>query len=130
MGADDPQGGTNFDPRGMIRRIYLKIHITLLQIKYRSFGSCAPREDFTCISHYQTMTDDDAPGAGPVWTPGALLALFIKILLYIATHKIWKFWTLWFQKRRFLNVCPIVGLWELMTLEVRPFLAKGAWFAG
>ena len=33
---------------------------------------------FTCISHYKTMADDDAPGAGPVWTPGARLAGFIK----------------------------------------------------
>ena len=28
--------------------------------------------------HYKPMEDDDAPGAGPLWTPGARLTGFIK----------------------------------------------------
>ena len=70
MGANDPRGGAIFDPRGMIGRIYEEDHYTLLHIKYESFGSCGfGEEDFLWFSH-------DAPGAGPVWTPGARLARF------------------------------------------------------
>ena len=34
------------DPRGMTGRIYVKLHITLLHTKNKSFGSCAFKEDF------------------------------------------------------------------------------------
>ena len=34
MGSNDPRGGAIFDPRGMIRRIYVKVHITMLNTKY------------------------------------------------------------------------------------------------
>ena len=30
------------------------------------------------FSHYKPMTDDDAPGAWPIWTPGSRLAVIIK----------------------------------------------------
>ena len=30
---DDPQGGANLDPRGMIGRIYVEYHLTLLHTK-------------------------------------------------------------------------------------------------
>ena len=79
MGAIGPRGRAIFYPRGMIRRVYVKLQITMLHTNYRSFGSCSFREeDFSCISHYKTMADDDAPGAGPVWIPVAQLAGFIK----------------------------------------------------
>ena len=71
MGANDPWGEAIFDPRGMIGRIYKEHHYTLLRTKYESFGSCGFGEDFFMFSH-------DAPGVGPIWTPGALLAGFIK----------------------------------------------------
>ena len=38
MGANDPRGGAIFDPRGMIGRIYIEDHYTLLHTKYESFG--------------------------------------------------------------------------------------------
>ena len=78
MGANDPQGGAIFDHRGMICRICIKLHITLLHTKHRSFGSCGFREIFSCIYHYKPMADNDTPGTGPVWTPGAWLTGFIK----------------------------------------------------
>ena len=64
------------DPRGMVgricSRIYKEDHFTLLHTKYESFGPCvSEKRIFKKISH-------DAPGAGPVWTPGARLAGFIK----------------------------------------------------
>ena len=47
MGANDPQGGAIFDPRGMIGRIYIEDHSILLHTKYESFGPCGfGEEDF------------------------------------------------------------------------------------
>ena len=65
MGTNDPWGWAIFDPRGMIGRVYIEDHYTLLQTKYESFGPCGfGEEDFF---KFFLMT----PGAGPVWTPGA-----------------------------------------------------------
>ena len=36
--------GAISDPRGMLARIYVKLYITMLQTKYRSFGCCGFRE--------------------------------------------------------------------------------------
>ena len=36
MGDDDPRGMANLDPRGMIGRIYVEYHLTLLHTKYTS----------------------------------------------------------------------------------------------
>ena len=64
MGANDPRGGAIFDPRGIIGRIYIEDHYTLLHTKYESFGLCGfGEDDFFMFSL-------DNPGAGPVWTPG------------------------------------------------------------
>ena len=47
MGANDPRGWAIFDPRGMIGRIYIEDHLTLLHTKYESFGPCGfGEEDF------------------------------------------------------------------------------------
>ena len=44
---DHPQGVANIDPRGMIGRIYVEHHLTLLHTKYTSFRPCGFRkEDF------------------------------------------------------------------------------------
>ena len=60
------------DPRATVSRIYIEDHYTLLHTKYESSGPCGFREeDLLCFSH-------DAPRAGPLWTPGARLAGFIK----------------------------------------------------
>ena len=51
MGANDPQGGAIFDPRGMVGRIYIEDHYTLLHTKYESFGPCGfGEENFLCFS--------------------------------------------------------------------------------
>ena len=73
MGANDPRGGAIFDPRSMIGRIYKTNHYTLLHTKYEGSGPCGFGEEdfFYVLPHH-------APGAGPVWTPGARLAGFIK----------------------------------------------------
>ena len=62
MGANDPLGVANLDPRGMI---YVGYHLTLLQTKYTGFRPCGFREEdfslFPIISLWQIMTP---PGCG------------------------------------------------------------------
>ena len=59
------------NPRGTVGRIYKVEYYTLVHTTYeRSWPYGFGEEDFLCFSH-------DAPGAGPVWTPGARLAGFI-----------------------------------------------------
>ena len=41
----NPRDGAISDPRGMLGRIYVKLHITILHTDYRSFGCCSFRED-------------------------------------------------------------------------------------
>ena len=65
MGANDPRGGAIFDPSGMIGRIYIEDHLTLLHTKYESSGPCGFREeDFFYIF---IMTP---PGRGPCGPQG------------------------------------------------------------
>ena len=40
-----PRDGAISNPRGMLGRIYVKLHITMLHAKYRSFGCCGFREE-------------------------------------------------------------------------------------
>ena len=42
---DDLRGLANLDPRGMIGRIYVENHLTLLHTKYTSFRPCGFREE-------------------------------------------------------------------------------------
>ena len=52
MEANDPQGVASLDPRGMIGRIYVGDHYTLLQSKYISSGPHDFREeDFLTLLH-------------------------------------------------------------------------------
>ena len=46
MGAKDPLGVANLDPRGMVGRIYVRVHLTLLHTKYVSSGPHGFRKDF------------------------------------------------------------------------------------
>ena len=54
----------NLDPRGMIGRIYVEYHLTLLHTKYTSFRPSGFRDVFPIISLWQIMTNNDAPGRG------------------------------------------------------------------
>ena len=38
MGANEPRGMANLDPSGMVGRIYVGDHLTLLHTKYLSSG--------------------------------------------------------------------------------------------
>ena len=106
MGANDPRGGAIFDPRGMIDRIYIEDHYTLLHTKYESFGPCGFREDF--FFYIFPMTP---PGRGPYGPQGARLAGFMKRTTRHCYIQIMKAWALWFQRRFFLcfSHCKSMG---------------------
>ena len=63
MGDDEPRDVANLDPRGMIGRIYVEYHLTLLHTKYTSFRPCGFEKSFNVFFHYKPMADNDAPGA-------------------------------------------------------------------
>ena len=46
MGANDPRGVASLDPRGLIGRIYVGDHKTLLHTKYISSGPHGFREEY------------------------------------------------------------------------------------
>ena len=50
MGANDPRGGSIFDPRGMAGRIYIEDRYMLQHAKYESSGPCGFGEDVLCFS--------------------------------------------------------------------------------
>ena len=74
MEANDPRGGAIFNPRGIIVRIYVKLCITMLHTKYRSFGSCGFREeDFPIIGLWKILTSTRCGQFGPLghaWLAG------------------------------------------------------------
>ena len=59
-----PGAGPFFDPRGMIGRIYIEDHQTLLHTKYESFGPCGFWRRFFYVF---PMTP---PGRGPYGPQG------------------------------------------------------------
>ena len=78
MGANEPRGMASLDLWGLIGRIYVVDHLTLLPTKYISSGPHGSREEdfflvFPIISLWELMT----PEAWPVGAPGACLAEFM-----------------------------------------------------
>ena len=56
MGANDPWGMAILDPRGLIGRIYVADHKTLLHTKYITFRPDGFREeDLLSFSHYKSV---------------------------------------------------------------------------
>ena len=74
---------------------------------------------FLCFSH-------DAPGAGPVWTPGALLAGFMKRTTRHCYTQNMKALGLVVSEKKIFLCFPIVSLWELITPGAGSFLTPGA----
>ena len=69
MGANvpptTPLGMASLDPRGLIGRIYVGDHYTLVHTKYISSGPHGFREeDFLSFSNYKSMGANDPPGHG------------------------------------------------------------------
>ena len=75
------------------------------------------------------MANDDAPGVGPVWIPGARLAGFIKRTTIHSYTQNMEVLGLAVSKKKIFYVCSIVSLWELMIPGEEPFLTLGACLA-
>ena len=68
MGANDPKGVTNLDPRSMVGRINVGDHLTLLHSKYVSSGPHGFREEvFEGSLAIQFYINKQPSGAWPVW---------------------------------------------------------------
>ena len=121
MGANDPRGGAISDSSGMVGRIYKENNHTLLHTKYKIPGPCGFGEEdfFYDFSH-------DAPGAGPVWTPGAQLARFIKRTIIHCYTQDMKALVLVVSEKKIFYVFPIVSLWEIyVAMETRVLIRPG-----
>ena len=71
--SNDAPGAGPYGPQGHVGRIYKEEHYILLHTKYEILGLVvSEKKIFVCLTH------DSPSGAGPVWTPGARLAGFIK----------------------------------------------------
>ena len=89
--------------------------LTYLLTKYKGSGPCGfGEEDFFYVFPHH------APGAGPVWTPGARLAGFIKrTTIHCYTQNMKGLGLVVSEKKIFLCF-PIVSLWELsVAMETR-----------
>ena len=117
MGDDDPRGVTNLDPRGIIGRIYVEYHLTLLHTNMQALGLVVlEKKIFKYFSHYKPMADNDAPGAWPIWTPGSQLAGIIKGLTkHCFTQNINALGLMVSEKKIFFTFFPIISLWRPMT---------------
>ena len=82
---------------------------------------------FLCFFYY-------APGSGPIWTPGARLAGFIKrAIIDCYTENMKALGLVVSDKKIFFNVFPIVSLWELFVametrVMIRPSLKPNTTF--
>ena len=63
MGANEPRAMASLDTRGMVGRIYVGDHLTLLHTKYLSSGHYGFRkDDFLSFFHYKSMGANDPQG--------------------------------------------------------------------
>ena len=67
----------------------------------------------------------DAPGAGPVWTPGARMAGFIKRTIRHCYTQNMKALGLVVLEKKIFYFFPIVSLWELMNWGRAIFYPRG-----
>ena len=66
-----PWDVASLEPRGLIGRIYIRDHYTLLHTKYIICGPHGFREEYSLSFHIISLWELMIPGAWPVWTPGA-----------------------------------------------------------
>ena len=95
-------------PRGLIGRIYVGDHQTLLHTEYISRRPHGFREeDFFSFSRYKSMGANDAPGRGQFGPQGLDWQHVCRGPLNIATYSICKLWASWLQRRRCFRFLPL-----------------------
>ena len=77
MGANDPWGVASLGPRGLIGRIYVGDHYTLLHTKYISSGPHGFREDFSSFSYYKSMGANDPWGVASLDPRGLIGRIYV-----------------------------------------------------
>ena len=78
MQANDPRCVASLDPRGLIGRIYVGDHLTLLHIKYISCGPHGFRdEDFLSFMHYKSMGANDARRVASLDSRGLIGRIYV-----------------------------------------------------
>ena len=78
MGANDLRGVASLDPRGLIGRIYVGDHLTLLHTKYVSSGPHGFREeDFFSFSHYKFIGANDPRGVASLSPRGLISRIYV-----------------------------------------------------
>ena len=110
MVANVPWDRAILNHRGIIGRIYVKHHLTLLHTKYTSALGLAVSEKifFSHGSYYKPMTDNYVPVTWPVWTPGTWLSGFIKkITEYCYAQNIKALGLMVSEKRAFVCFFPL-----------------------
>ena len=78
MGAYKPRGVVNFDPKGMVGRIYVGDHLMLLHTKYLSSRPYGFREeDFWNFSHHKSMGDNEHRGVANLDPRGMIGRIYV-----------------------------------------------------
>ena len=131
MGDNEPQDVSNLDPRGMIGRIYVGDHKTLLHTKYLSSGPYGFREeDFLSFSHYKFMGANEPWSVTNLDPRGMIGGIYVGDHLTLLHTKYLSSGPYGFREEDFLSFFSIVSLWELMSPGVWPIWTLGAWLAG
>ena len=77
-----PWGVTSLEPRGLIGRIYVGDHYTLLHTHYINCGPHGFREeDFLSFSHYKSMGANDPRGVANLGPRGMVGRIYVGDLL-------------------------------------------------
>ena len=111
MRANEPQGVAILDPRGMVGRIYVGDHLTLLNTKYLRSGPHGFREEdfFLSFSHYRSMRANEPQGVA-IWDPRGMVGrIYVGYHFTLLHTKYLSSGPHSFREEVFLIIC----LWEI-----------------
>ena len=77
MGANEPRGVANLDPRGMVGRIYVGDHLMLLHTKYLTSEPYGFREDVLSFSLYKSMRANEPQGMASLNPRGMVGRIYV-----------------------------------------------------
>ena len=104
-----PWDVASLEPRGLIGRIYVGDHYTLLHTQNIICGPHGFREeDFLSFLHYKSMGANDPRGVASL-DPRDLIGRIYVVDHYTLLHTkiLYKLWASWFQRRRFFKFFPL-----------------------